>query len=306
MIATLATPASNAIANPTDDRPLSPWWLRTIVIVMVFGFAVLIAITALAYRNAPPIPHIVADSQGTPLFTDADIGDGQAVFLKYGLMDNGSIWGHGAYLGPDYSAEALHWMGEDTAAPLAQTQFDKQLGQLDLMQRAGLQAEVALVLKTNRYDPVTGVLTLTAAEAQAWRQQIGYWADYFKLPAGNGGLKPNLISDPAETSDEALWASIEKYIKTAFFGTNIGLAMMVMFSLFPSGVLQVWDVVQHGYWHARSLDYVGSERSHLIEWLRLPGDLVFIIFGAIPLVVASIKGYFGVRADTAQIAAPPV
>ena len=51
---------------------------------------------------------------------------------------------------------------------------------------------------------------------------------------------------------------------------------MVMFSLFPSGVLQVWDVVQHGYWHARSLDYIGSERSHLIEWLRLPGDLVFI------------------------------
>ena len=71
---------------------------------------------------------------------------------------------------------------------------------------------------------------------------------------------------------------------------------MVMFSLFPSGVLQVWDVVQHGYWHARSLDYIGSGRSHLIEWLRLPGDLVFIIFGAIPLVIASIKGYFGVRA----------
>jgi nitric oxide reductase subunit B len=99
-----------------------------------------------------------------------------------------------------------------------------------------------------------------------------------------------------QTSDEARWASIEKYVKTAFLGTNIGLAMMVMFSLFPSGVLQVWDVVQHGYWHARSLDYIGSGRAHLIEWLRLPGDLVFIIFGAFPLVIASIKGYFSVRA----------
>ena len=107
MTATLATPASNAIVNPADERPLSPWWLRAIVIVMVIGFTVLIAITALAYRNAPPIPHIVADPQGKPLFTDADIGDGQAVFLKYGLMDNGSIWGHGAYLGPDYSAAGL-------------------------------------------------------------------------------------------------------------------------------------------------------------------------------------------------------
>ena len=61
-------------------------------------------------------------------------------------------------------------------------------------------------------------------------------------------------------------------------------------------MLQVWDVVQHGYWHARSLDYIGSERSHLIEWLRLPGDLVFILFGAVPLVIASVKGYLGVRA----------
>jgi nitric oxide reductase subunit B len=78
--------------------------------------------------------------------------------------------------------------------------------------------------------------------------------------------------------DEARWARIEKYAKTAFFGTNIGLAMMVTFSLFPSGVLQVWDRVQHGYWHAHSLDCIGSGRAHLVEWLRLPGALDFIIF----------------------------
>ena len=99
-----------------DDGPLSPWWMRGMLIVMVIGFTGLIAITLLAYRNAPPIPAQVVDAQGAPLFTGDDISDGQAVFLKYGLMDNGSIWGHGAYLGPDYSAEALHRMGEDTAA----------------------------------------------------------------------------------------------------------------------------------------------------------------------------------------------
>jgi nitric oxide reductase large subunit len=58
------------------------------------------------------------------------------------------------------------------------------------------------------------------------------------------------------------------------------LSMMVAMNPFPGGVLQVWDVVQNGYWHARSLEYIGSERSILIEWLRLPGDLVFILFGA--------------------------
>jgi nitric oxide reductase subunit B len=99
-----------------------------------------------------------------------------------------------------------------------------------------------------------------------------------------------------QTSDEIRWAGMEKYVKLGFWGTNIGLLMMVAMNLFPGGVLQVWDVVQHGYWHARSLAYTGAATARLIEWLRLPGDLVFILFGAVPLVIAAIKGYIGVRA----------
>jgi nitric oxide reductase subunit B len=103
-----------------------------------------------------------------------------------------------------------------------------------------------------------------------------------------------------QSSDDASWTGLERYIKVAFWGTNIGLALMVTMSLYPGGVLQLWDVFQHGYWHARSLEYIGSDRSHLIEWLRLPGDVIFILFGAVPLVIASIKGYLGVRAADRQ------
>ena len=111
-----------------DDGPLSPWWIRGMLIVMAIGFTGLIAITLLAYRNAPPIPAQVVDAQGVTLFSGDDVSEGQAVFLKYGLMDNGSIWGHGAYLGPDYSAEALHRMGEDTTEAIAQQQYRPVLG----------------------------------------------------------------------------------------------------------------------------------------------------------------------------------
>ncbi len=45
--------------------------------------------------------------------------------------------------------------------------------------------------------------------------------------------------------------------------------MLVVMSLFPGGLLQVWDVLQNGYWHARSLDYICSKRLHMIEWLRM-------------------------------------
>jgi nitric oxide reductase subunit B len=90
-----------------------------------------------------------------------------------------------------------------------------------------------------------------------------------------------------QTSSAAAWRRIEPWVRTSFFGLNIGLAMMLALSLFPAGVLQVWDVTQHGYWHARSLDFTGTDRARLIEWLRLPGDAIFILFGAIPLVVAT-------------------
>jgi len=99
-----------------------------------------------------------------------------------------------------------------------------------------------------------------------------------------------------QTSSDLHWPGIEKYIRCAFWGTNVGLAMMVVMSLFPGGLLQLLDVLQNGYWHARSLDYIGSERSHLIEWLRMPGDIVFIVFGAVPLAIATIKSYFNLRA----------
>jgi hypothetical protein len=87
--AAVNTPAgTDAAAQPVteDDGPLSPWWMRSVLIVMLLGFSGLITITLLAYRNAPPIPAQVVDEQGAAVFSGADVGDGQAVFLKYGSV----------------------------------------------------------------------------------------------------------------------------------------------------------------------------------------------------------------------------
>jgi len=182
----------------TEDSALSPWWLRTVMIVMVLGFAGLIIITSLAYRNAPPIPAQVLDAQGIRLFTGDDISEGQAIFLKYGLMNNGSIWGHGAYLGPDYSAETLHRIGEDTATVIAQQQYQQPLVALTPGQLAAVYAQTAVELKTNHYDAASATLHLTMPETAAYHRQIAYWTDYFLDPERNGGLQRGLISDPTE------------------------------------------------------------------------------------------------------------
>ena len=86
------------------NSELSRGWRYSVVLIMLAGFGVLIWIAVNTYTGhvGPPIPGRVVDAAGQTVFTGADIIAGQQVFLKYGLMENGSVWGHGAYLGPDF------------------------------------------------------------------------------------------------------------------------------------------------------------------------------------------------------------
>ncbi len=61
---------------------------------------------------------------------------------------------------------------------------------------------------------------------------------------------------------------------------------MVITKLFPSGVLQFTDVLQNGYWHTRSAEFLHDGLMPLIEWLRLPADLIFLVIGFMPLIMA--------------------
>src|SRR6185369_3856527 len=94
-----------------------------------------------------------------------------------------------------------------------------------------------------------------------------------------------------ETASETVWPALEKLVRVAFWGLNAGLALMVVLSLFPGGLMQVRDVIDNGYWHARSLAYTATPLARTLEWLRMPGDLVFIFLGALPLAAAMAWGY---------------
>lgn len=87
---------------------LTEGWIQAVLRVTLFGFLVLGILAYNTYTGEPPIPAKVLDPDGRLLFTRADIMAGQATFLRNGLMEYGSIFGHGAYLGPDYTADYLH------------------------------------------------------------------------------------------------------------------------------------------------------------------------------------------------------
>lgn len=182
----------------TTFSSLSPWWRAGVLIAMIVGFSVLIGMTVSAYQVAPPIPNQVVEADGTVLFTGDDIRAGQAVFLKYGLMENGTIWGHGAYLGPDFSAEYLHALGMEALIAIADQMYGKTPEALTASQRSGVEAQVAGLLKQNHYESATHTLTFTNVEVKSFQNQIVKWTNYFAKPSNNAGLQPALISDAQE------------------------------------------------------------------------------------------------------------
>ena len=187
---------SATMTGPAET--LSPWWPRSLAIVMIFGFAVLILLSVRAYQHAPPIPTRAVDPNGTLVFTAADVTAGQQVFLKYGLMDNGTVWGHGGMLGPDFSAQTLHGLALARAEGIAQSRFQTAYPNLPAQERAATDGLVAAEFKTNGYDPVTGTLPLPADSQAAFDAQVAHWTAYFNDPAANGGLTRGAITDPTE------------------------------------------------------------------------------------------------------------
>jgi len=94
---------------------------------------------------------------------------------------------------------------------------------------------------------------------------------------------------------EEQWVLPEKFVKLSFWGINVGLALMVITNLFPEGLLKIWDVLENGYWHARSLEFMGSDRFRMMEWVSMPSHLILIIFGVFPMVIASGLTYLRIK-----------
>jgi len=158
--------------------------MQAVIIVLLSGFFVLGFLAYRTYTDEPPIPSRVQEPDSHVLFSHDDILSGQGTFLRNGLMEYGSIFGHGAYLGPDYTADYLH-----RAVLLVRQHYAGQGSD-----RSAAQAVADF--KTNRYDPTSGVLTFTDAQAAAFNELTNYYSRIFSEPSSKYGLRPQAIADP--------------------------------------------------------------------------------------------------------------
>ena len=144
---------------------------------MVFMFGILLLLGAQIYQQAPPMPENVKSASGEVLVTRADIETGQNVWQSIGGMEQGSIWGHGSYLAPDWSADWLHREAETLLASMKlKTPSGLDQAQRDAVAAAALKAE----MRRNSYDPVSGDITVSDARADAIRSVEAHFVSLYE------------------------------------------------------------------------------------------------------------------------------
>ena len=163
-------------------------WL-IFVISMIAMFSILLYFGGQIYQKAPPIPEVVQSTAGESLFGDSDISRGQNIWQSLGGMQKGSIWGHGSYLAPDWSADWLHREAVALLELSAQETYDTGYGMLDIAQQEALKAWLRLEMRENTYNPGTGAITVSQNRARAIRQVSAHYADIFQNTGSENSLR---------------------------------------------------------------------------------------------------------------------
>ncbi len=182
------------------------WW--TLITILIVTFAILGFSGAEIYKHAPPIPNQVITQSNKVLMTKEGILDGQTAWQSTGGMQIGSIWGHGAYQAPDWTADWLHreltaWL--DLAA---REKFGKEFyAQLDGATQAALNYDLKNEYRKNTFDAETGTVIVTERRAQAMAQTADYYhrlygaAPELQETRANFAMKEDTLPNAARRDD---------------------------------------------------------------------------------------------------------
>ncbi len=163
------------------------WW--GLAALLVVGFGTLLWMGGEVHRQAPPMPDAVVTDTGNIVFTRADIERGRQVWQSIGGQQLGSVWGHGALVAPDWSAD---WLHRETAAWLdlrAQAAFGKDADALGAGDRAKLLAELQPVLRRNTYGTHDARIVVSEERARAITAVAGHYDRLFSADPSTHALR---------------------------------------------------------------------------------------------------------------------
>lgn len=167
--------------------------VKVLLTILVIVFSILLVGGWYIFKNEAPRPTKIVDQQGHTLVTKGELVSGQAIYEKYGLTDYGSYLGNGSYLGPDYTAEALHHYLIGMRKYYAQDIYHKQLHKLNHVEIAVVKDKVMKEIRINRYSEKEDQLVLMPGQVYG----LKYLQDYYKKEFVNNpkqvGLNENMI-----------------------------------------------------------------------------------------------------------------
>ncbi len=180
------------------------WMALALVVLLSFG--VLSYFGGEIYQYAPPVPEVILSTAGEVVFTGDQIRRGQDVWRSVGGQELGSIWGHGAYTAPDWTADWLHreaiWLLDEWS----REQGIGSYADLEGEQQAGLQARVQAEMRTNTFDEQAQTITLSPLRARAVQAIQEHYVGLFGHDPALDQLRENYAM-PADTvlSPAAAW-----------------------------------------------------------------------------------------------------
>ncbi len=199
---------------------------------IAFGLTIAVSFAVLGYyghqiyQQAAPIPTAVVSSDGTILWHGEQIHEGQAVWRSIGGHQLGTLWGHGSYVAPDWSADWLHREALYLLERWARRDHGKPYEALDAELQAALQARLRRLMRANGYDPNTGKLVLPAERAEAVRAVARYyqtlfgsatqWPEDIALLA-DGGYSPAQLREMYAMRDDTVPDPRRREALSAFF-----------------------------------------------------------------------------------------
>lgn len=174
---------------------MKKYWIA-FTLVIVVSFAVLSWVGVRIYQEKPPIPEKVITESGVVVFTKSDIQDGQNVWQAMGGMQVGSVWGHGSYIAPDWTADWLHRELVTVLDIWGKAEYGNNFDQLSEDQKAILKNRIAKEYKKNRYDPISGTITISDDRHNAIKVNIAHYSEIFLNGKDEYSIHKNSVTDP--------------------------------------------------------------------------------------------------------------
>ncbi len=163
-------------------------WLG-LALLLASTFSVLLLMGNEIYRVAPPLPDRIVSTSGETIYTLDDLETGRQVWQSIGGMQVGSIWGHGALIAPDWSADWLHREAEGLLTLWSQQTYAMDYAVLPHAQQLALQARLQEELKPNRYDAASKTLTISDDRATVIRGLITHYESLFSDDPATAALR---------------------------------------------------------------------------------------------------------------------